>query len=106
VVIAIALSTIAHDAIPQIEADKREENPIHPSAPAMFGGAQRTQNLVFAVTLKLDTTAVKVDGAPVALTPGMAVTVETKNRRSAHPELHLLPFGRHHFNSDEGAVSE
>jgi hemolysin D len=69
---------IAHDAIPQIEAEQREENPVHPSAAATFGGAQRTQNLVFPVTLKLDASSVMVDGAPVPLTSGMAVTVEIK----------------------------
>ena len=70
--------SIARDAIPQIEAEQREENPAHPSAGAMFGGAQRTQNLVFPVTLKLDAASVMVEGAPVPLTSGMAVTVEVK----------------------------
>ncbi len=69
---------IAQDAIPQIEAEQREENPVHPPGAAMFGGAQRTQNLVFPVTLKLDSSAVMVNGAPVPLTSGMAVTVEIK----------------------------
>ncbi|HEY1942127.1 MAG TPA: HlyD family type I secretion periplasmic adaptor subunit [Roseiarcus sp.] len=69
---------IAHDAIPQIEAEQREENPVHPPTGAVFGGAQRTQNLVFPVTLKLDASSMMVDGAPVPLTSGMAVTVEIK----------------------------
>ena len=46
----------------------------------MFGGAQRMQNLVFPVTLTLDKSSVKVDGGEVALSPGMAVTVEIKTR--------------------------
>ena len=69
---------VARDAIPQVEAEQREENPVQSQKATMFGGAQRTQNLVFPVTLTLDKSSVKVDGADVALTPGMAVTVEVK----------------------------
>jgi hemolysin D len=69
---------VARDAIPQIEAEQREEDPVHQSAATMFGGAQRTQNLVFPVTLQLDKAVIMVDGAPVPLTSGMAVTVEVK----------------------------
>ena len=72
------VTRVARDAIPQVEAEQREENPVQSSKAAMFGGAQRMQNLVFPVTLTLDKTSVKVDGADVALTPGMAVTVEVK----------------------------
>ena len=72
------VTRIARDAIPQIEAAQREENPAQSSKTALFGGAQRMQNLVFPVTLTLDRSSVSVDGADVALSPGMAVTVEIK----------------------------
>ncbi len=70
---------VAHDAIPQPDADQREQNP---SAAAkdntMFGGAQRFQNLVFPVTLTMDRKVMNSDGVEVPLVPGMAVTVEIK----------------------------
>ncbi len=44
----------------------------------MFGGGQRFQNLVFPVTLTMDRTSMKSEGAEVPLLPGMAVTVEIK----------------------------
>jgi len=44
----------------------------------MFGGAQRTQNLVFPVTLSLDKASIRSEGAEVPLVPGMAVTVEIR----------------------------
>ncbi len=72
------VTRIAQDAIPLVEAEQREQNPVQSSKTAMFGGAQRTQNLVFPVSLKLDKTSLQVDGAPVPLVPGMAVTVEIK----------------------------
>ena len=72
------VTRIAKDAIPEVDADQREQNPVQPAKQAMFGGAQRMQNLVFPVTLALDQTSIKVNGADVALSPGMAVTVEIK----------------------------
>jgi hemolysin D len=72
------VTRIAHDAIPQIDANQREQDPIYSSKSAMFGGAQRVQNLVYPVTLKLDATTITVDGSPIPLTPGMAVTIEIK----------------------------
>lgn len=70
---------VAHDAIPQPDADQREQNPAAAAKDGgLFGGAQRFQNLVFPVTLNLDRTAMSSDGADVPLVPGMAVTVEIK----------------------------
>ena len=70
---------VAHDAIPQPEADQREENPATASKDAgMFGGGQRFQNLVFPVTLTMDRASMNSEGTEVPLLPGMAVTVEIK----------------------------
>lgn len=69
---------VAKDAIPQPEASQREENPNRQSSQSAFGGAQRTQNLVFPVTLKLAKSDMEVDGRPVPLVPGMAATAEVK----------------------------
>ncbi len=69
---------VAHDAIPLAEADQHEQNPVQSQKAGMFGGGQRTQNLVFPVTLRLDQPSIKVNGTDVALVPGMAVTVEVK----------------------------
>ena len=70
---------VAHDAIPQPEADQREQNPAAAGREGgMFGGAQRFQNLVFPVTLAMDRNIIASDGVDVPLGPGMAVTVEIK----------------------------
>ena len=70
---------VAHDAIPQPDADQREQNPSAAAREAgMFGGGQRFQNLVFPVTLTLDRKVMSAEGTDVPLVPGMAVTVEIK----------------------------
>jgi hemolysin D len=70
---------VAHDAIPQPDADQREQNPVAASKDVgMFGGGQRFQNLVYPVTLTMDRKVMKSEGAEVPLVPGMAVTVEIK----------------------------
>ena len=73
-----AVERVAHDAIPQPDADQREQNPAAAAKDTMFGGAQRTQNLVFPVTLTMDRATIRSDGTDVPLVPGMAVTVEIK----------------------------
>lgn len=69
---------VAQDAIPEPDAQQVEGNPIKANKSTMFAGAQRTQNLVFPVTLKLARSIMEVDGAAVPLSPGMAVSVEIK----------------------------
>ncbi len=76
--LSATVTRVAQDAIPLPDADQREQNPIQSKKSEMFGGGQRTQNLVFPVTLKLDRTVVKANGAEVPLGPGMAVTVEVR----------------------------
>ncbi len=73
------VTRVAHDAIPQPDADQREQNPAQASKEGgLFGGGQRFQNLVFPVTLTLDRAVMKTEDAAVPLLPGMAVTVEIK----------------------------
>ena len=73
------VTRVAHDAIPQPDADQREQNPaVAAKENGLFGGAQRFQNLVFPVTLAMDRTAMNSEGTEVPLLPGMAVTVEIK----------------------------
>ena len=69
---------VAQDAIPQPEAEGREGNPAQAAREPAFGGAQRTQNLVYPVTLELERTAMRTGDRDVPLGPGMAVTVEIK----------------------------
>eukprot|EP01037_Dinobryon_pediforme_P012158 gene12158-12244_t len=72
------VTRIAHDAIPEPDASQIEGDPSKASNSSLFAGAQRTQNLVFPVTLAPDVTAINVDGLTVPLTSGMAATVEIK----------------------------
>jgi hemolysin D len=69
---------VAHDAIPEPDTQTVEGNPAKTTKSSFFGGAQRTQNLVFPVTLTLSRLSMDIDGAPVALRPGMAASVEVK----------------------------
>jgi hemolysin D len=72
------VSSIAKDAIPQPDANLIEGDPTRAGSSTMFAGAQRTQNLVFPVTLVPDSIVINVDGQSVPLSPGMAVGVEFK----------------------------
>jgi hemolysin D len=72
------VSRIAHDSIPEPDATQIEGDPSKTSNSSLFAGAQRTQNLVFPVTLIPDQTKINIDGYDVPLTSGMAVTVEIK----------------------------
>lgn len=74
-----AVVRVAHDAIPQPDADQREQNPAGAAKDnGLFGGGQRFQNLVYPVTLHMDRTVMASEGSEVPLVPGMAVTVEIK----------------------------
>lgn len=70
------VTRVASDAIPQPDAEQREANGARAPRDQSFAGAQRTQNLVFPVTLAPERTTMEVDGQSVPLSPGMAVTVE------------------------------
>ena len=70
------VTRVASDAIPEPDASQIEGSPARQPKDKAFAGAQRTQNLVFPVTLKPERNAMMVDGRTVPLTPGMAVNVE------------------------------
>ena len=71
------VTAVADDAIPEADASLIEGNPAK-SNKSMFDGAERTQNLVFPVTLKPQGSKMKVDGLEVPLSSGMAVSVEVR----------------------------
>ncbi|MGJ0532788.1 HlyD family type I secretion periplasmic adaptor subunit [Methylocystis sp.] len=75
------VTRVAHDAIPEPDAQALEGNPARPAKNSYFGGAQRTQNLVFPVTLRSERSTMNIDGVDVPLSPGMGVTVEIKTGR-------------------------
>ncbi|UVK56945.1 HlyD family type I secretion periplasmic adaptor subunit [Mesorhizobium sp. AR02] len=76
--ITARVTSVATDAIPEPDATQLEGNPAAQISNATFAGAERTQNLVFPVTLTPDKTVMSADGHDVPLTPGMAATVEIK----------------------------
>lgn len=76
--ITAKVTNVATDAIPEPDAKELEGNPAAQISNATFAGAERTQNLVFPVTLVPDRTVMSADGHNVPLTPGMAATVEIK----------------------------
>jgi hemolysin D len=69
---------IAKDAIPAPDANAIEGDPARSSSASGFAGGERTQNLVFAVVLDPEASAISIDGVSQPLTSGMAVTVELK----------------------------
>ena len=72
------ITRIASDAIPQPDAQLLEGNVGKNNKPSPFAGAQRMQNLVFAVTLQPQQTTLSINGAPIQIAPGMAITAEVK----------------------------
>jgi len=76
--IAARVTRVARDSIPEPEANQNEGDPARAANSSAFAGAQRTQNLVFPVTLEPEAATIGIDGRPVPLTPGMAATVEIK----------------------------
>lgn len=72
------VSRIAEDAIPLPEATQIESNATRTSESTGFSGAQRTQNLVFPVTITLESKYLSIDGQRIPVSPGMTVTAEIK----------------------------
>jgi len=73
------VTRVATDAIPEPDAQQLEGQPDKQLQSSMpIGNAQRVQNLVFPITVVPDVGAINVDGTSVALSPGMAVSVEIK----------------------------
>ena len=72
------VTRVARDAIPEPDASQLEGDPSRSRRANMPAGADRVQNLVFPVTLKLLKTSVAVDDTSVPLGAGMAVTSEIR----------------------------
>ena len=72
------VTRIARDAIPAPDASAIEGDPARGANAAGYAGAERVQNLVFAVTLEPESSTITVDGVDQPLTSGMAATVELK----------------------------
>jgi hemolysin D len=68
---------VGTDAIAEPDAAQQEVNPGKSHQSTFLGGAQRTQNLYFPVTLTPDRTTIGDNGA-LRISNGMAVTVEVK----------------------------
>jgi hemolysin D len=69
---------VAADAIPEPDATRHEGDPIARQSGTAFGTAERMQNLVFPVTLRLASDHIQADGADVKLSPGMAAVAEVR----------------------------
>jgi len=90
-VVNATVTQVARDAIPEPDAQAVEGNPAKTTKSSFFGGAQRTQNLVFPVTLSPSSKTIEIDGSPVPLTPGMAVSVEVKTGKRRILEFLFSP---------------
>lgn len=69
---------VAEDAIPAPDVQQIEGDPARGARQTGFAGQERTQNLLFPVTLRPAQTTMRIDGRDVPLTPGMAVSVEVR----------------------------
>ncbi|GEP01838.1 hypothetical protein GCM10007887_37540 [Methylobacterium haplocladii] len=86
------VTRIATDAIPEPDAQQIESGQSKSARSNGFmGGAQRTQNLVFPITIHPEALSVAADGADVPLSPGMAVAVEIKTGHRRILEYVFLP---------------
>ncbi|EJL56616.1 type I secretion membrane fusion protein, HlyD family [Rhizobium sp. CF122] len=70
---------VARDAIPEPDAGQLEGDPAKALQSAVpIANAQRVQNLVFPVTVRLDVHDIEIEGLRQPLSSGMSVTVEIK----------------------------
>ncbi|TCR78700.1 HlyD family type I secretion periplasmic adaptor subunit [Rhizobium sp. BK376] len=73
------VTAVARDAVPEADAQQLESEPAKELQSIIpLGNVERVQNLVFPVTVRLDTDVISVDGTLQPLSPGMAATVEIK----------------------------
>lgn len=70
------VTRVAHDAVPEPEAEQTEGHPSRGLKSQGAAGAQRMQNLVFPVTVVTERMSMSIDGVEIPLTSGMAVSVE------------------------------
>ncbi len=85
------VTRVAKDALPESDAQSIESNPATQKRPAMFATGERTQNLVFPITLVPEAIQINADGVMVPLSPGMAVTAEIKTGRRRILEFLFSP---------------
>lgn len=86
---------VARDAIPEPDAEAMEQAAARELQSIIpLGNAQRLQNLVFPVTVRPGQNAIDVDGAEVALSPGMAVTIEIRTGRRRILEYLFSPLAQ------------
>lgn len=72
------ISHIAKDAIPMADAAAIESSPAMAAEKQVFASAQRTQNLVFPITISVFKSEMVVDGRSISVSPGMTALVEVK----------------------------
>ncbi|KQP82755.1 hypothetical protein ASF57_11405 [Methylobacterium sp. Leaf117] len=72
------VTRVASDAIPEPDASLLEQDSARQRRERARVGADRMQNLVFPITLRLVGTTLNVDGTAIPLRAGMAVTAEIK----------------------------
>lgn len=85
------VTQIARDAIPLPEAAQIEANPARGGEPGAPAGAQRVQNLVFAVVVTLESPELRGPAGRVRVAPGMAVTAEIRTGSRTILEYLLSP---------------
>lgn len=85
---------IAHDAVEESTSagQGRQGSESVSDAPA---GLQHSQQLVYTARIALDKTYLNIDGKPIELLPGMAVTVEIKTGKRRVLDYLLSPFHRY-----------
>ena len=86
------ITKVSRDAV-----EEREAQGLADGSQAGRSGAQpganggRGQNLVFPATVRLEQTSIDIDGKQIALSPGMAVTVEVKTGQRRALDYLLSP---------------
>jgi hemolysin D len=80
--------TLSHDAVAPVK-----DSPMSAPGRTLSADAVQPENggLVYAAHVRLERTAIQVEGTPVALAPGMAVTVEIKTGSRRLLEYFLSP---------------
>lgn len=69
---------VAHDAVAAPDVEQSLASPAAAPRTTGAGGTQSMQNLVFPVTIALDTQSISVDGVAIPLSPGMTAIAEVK----------------------------
>jgi hemolysin D len=78
--VSARVSRVSQDAILEQDARQIESDPARStgSGASITGQADSSHGLVFPISVALDRESIDADGRTVALSPGMAVTVEIK----------------------------